>query len=115
MTEPTSFNQWAIVEVFGHQRFAGQVCEETIGGCSFVRVDIPQTDGGPAFTKLFGQGAIYAMTIVSEEVARGMAYSLRKKPLDVYELPKDLQQRLPGMAHERQPWEADEDFDDDPE
>ena len=52
------FNHWAIVEVFGHNRFAGRVSEETVGGCSFVRVDIPKTDGGPAFTKLFGQGAI---------------------------------------------------------
>ena len=36
-----AFEQWAIVEIFGHQRIAGKVTEQTIGGCSFVRVDVP--------------------------------------------------------------------------
>lgn len=51
--------QWAIVEIFGHSRYAGIISEHAIGGCSFVRVDVPETGEEPAFTKLFGQGAIY--------------------------------------------------------
>lgn len=29
------FAQWAIVEIFGHSKFAGLVTEQTIGGASF--------------------------------------------------------------------------------
>lgn len=47
--------QWAIVEIFGHSRYAGTIDEHQIGGCSFVRVDVPEIDGQPAFSKLFGQ------------------------------------------------------------
>ena len=35
----SSFDSWAIVEIFGHQTFAGRVTEQAIGGASFVRVD----------------------------------------------------------------------------
>lgn len=35
------FESWCIVELFGHQRIAGLVTEQTIGGCNFVRVDVP--------------------------------------------------------------------------
>ena len=36
---------WAIVEIFGHQRIAGFLSEQTIGGQSFVRVDVPDLPG----------------------------------------------------------------------
>jgi len=66
--QPQKFEQWAILELFGKQRIAGLVSEETIGGCSFVRVDVPKTtEEGWAFTKLFGNGAIYAITITTKE------------------------------------------------
>lgn len=89
-----AFQTWAIVDVFGHQRFAGLVSEQTIGGASFVRIDVPAIDGQPAFTKLFGASAIYGITPVSEEIAKGMAGQMRKRPIDVFELPRDLQKRL---------------------
>lgn len=88
------FDHWAIVEVMGHQTYAGRVSEQTIGGTSFVRVDVPQTERGPEFTKLFGSGAIYAMTIVSEDVARLRAASLGLKPLSVYDLPDAVRRAM---------------------
>jgi hypothetical protein len=75
---------WAIVELFGHTRIAGRISEHTIGGCAFVRIDVPEADGVPAFTRLLGQGAIYSITFVSEEVSRGAVASIRPAPVTIY-------------------------------
>lgn len=87
---------WAIVEIFGHQRIAGLLSEQTIGGQSFVRVDVPELPAraasgydhgeGPvsAHSKLYGGGAIYAISPVDETVARAAAMSIRHKPVDTY-------------------------------
>jgi hypothetical protein len=50
-TQSDKFDSFAIVEVFGHQKFAGRVTEQAIGGASFVRVDVPKTRKHPAFTR----------------------------------------------------------------
>jgi len=81
MTEK-GFDQWGIVEVMGHQRFAGRVTEETIGGMSFVRVDVPSRGKRQGFTKLFGSGAIYALTIVDEETAIAAMECMGQEPMD---------------------------------
>ena len=44
MGEQTKFEEWAVLELFGHQRLAGLVSEVQIGGASFVRVDVPHED-----------------------------------------------------------------------
>lgn len=80
------FEQWAIVELFGHARIAGLVSEQAIGGSNFVRVDVPAVGGKAPFTKLYGQGAIYAMSFVDNDVALAAAEKLREKPVDVYSL-----------------------------
>lgn len=76
------FESWAIVEVMGHQRLAGKVSEQAVGGTAFVRVDVPAVAGCQAFTKLLGSGAIYAITITDEETARAAAGQIRQKPMD---------------------------------
>ena len=94
---PEKFEAWAIVEIFGHQKFAGKVSEFALGGCNFVRVDVPEIPGRlakpgvrvgnarhPAFTKLFGQGAIYSITLVSEETARRANEQIQPEPITVY-------------------------------
>ena len=81
------FEQWALVELFGHSRIAGLITEQTIGGCSFLRVDVPEADGAPAFTKLYGNGAIYGISFVTEDIARAAAKSYRVRPIQSYELP----------------------------
>jgi len=81
-----NFEQWAIVELFGHARLAGLVTEQTIGGNSFVRVDVPAVGGNAEFTKLYGQGAIYAMSFVDRDVALAAAERLDEKPVSVYGL-----------------------------
>jgi len=95
-----TFDQWALVEIMGHDRYAGRVTEQVIGGCAFVRVDVPEVvsdqlllDTGkpeviaPGFSKLFGQGAIFSITPVSEEIARKMAASYRASPIKAFEMP----------------------------
>jgi len=78
------FEQWAIVELFGHNRIAGMVTEQTIGGCSFVRIDVPPIENRSGFTKLYGQGAIYAITFTDEETATAAAKSFAPRPIDAW-------------------------------
>jgi hypothetical protein len=82
------FEQWCIVELFGHQKLAGVVAEAQIGGCSFIRVDVPEMHGQPAFTRFYGEKAIYSITPVSEEVARAAMGYLRVRPVATYVLPE---------------------------
>lgn len=81
------FDQWAILEIMGHQTYAGRVTNQEVGGASFVRIDVPELPGKPAFTKLFGASSIYAITLVSEDVARLRAAGLTKVPMDVWDFP----------------------------
>jgi len=88
MTENTTFESWAIVELFGHQKIAGRVTEATIGGCAFLRVDVPAWEDNPPYTKFYGNGAVYAMTPVSEEIVRSAMNYIRPRPVETYMLPK---------------------------
>ena len=88
MEEEKKQDQWAVVELFGHQKIAGLLTEATIGGCSFVRVDVPAIGDAAGFTKLYGNGAIYAISFVSEDIARRAASYYEVKPVQSYELPK---------------------------
>jgi len=89
------FEEWAIVELFGHNTIAGQVSEQTIGGASFVRVDVPPVDGdGSGFTKLYGAAAIYAITPTTEEIATAAAARLAVRPVTPWVIP-DSRRELP--------------------
>lgn len=94
MEATKGFDQWAILEIMGHNVFAGKVSEQTVGGASFVRVDVPAVNGLQAFTKLFGASSIYCITPVSEEVAIARATSLRQQPMSVYDLPPDVKEAM---------------------
>ena len=78
------FESWMILDLFGHQRIAGFVTEAEIGGCSFVRVDVPAVDGSQAISKFYGNGAIYSMTPVSKEVVELFVKQYKPAPLNVY-------------------------------
>jgi len=80
------FEAWGLLELFDHQRLAGQLSEQTVGGVHFIRIDVPPVDGAAAYTRFFTQGAIYGMTVLSEQVARAMANTLRAKPVQAYEV-----------------------------
>lgn len=81
-----TFDQFCIVELMGRQVIAGRVTEQVIGGSAFVRVDVPECNGIPAFTKFYGASAIYAMTPCSEATANAAVVGLRQKPVNIYQL-----------------------------
>ena len=79
------FDIWAICELFGHNKIAGRVTEQSIGGSSLVRVDVPETEKIPGFTRFLNVSAIYAINPVTEEVARGYAERIQSKPIDAFD------------------------------
>lgn len=86
--ETEAFEAWGLLELFGHNRLAGKLSEQTIGGCHFIRVDVPASEHVAGYTRFFTNAAIYSMTVTSEEVARRLAAHLRARPVEAYELPK---------------------------
>lgn len=87
MSEQDKFEAWGVLELFGHLKLAGLLTEQSIGGCHFVRIDVPDTKDTPGYTRLFSNGAIYSISFVSEDVARGVSETLRARPVQSYELP----------------------------
>jgi hypothetical protein len=88
---------WMLIELFGHTRIAGLVTEQVIGGCSFVRVDVPGDGTQHPFTRLYGQGAIYSMTFVDHETAKGAARMMRIRPVDVWSARRMLEAKTEGI------------------
>jgi hypothetical protein len=80
----TSYEGPAVIELFGHNRIAGMVTEQTIGGCSFIRVDVPTVGTIPGFSKFFGGPAIYAIAPCSKEEAFIAADNIRARPVDTW-------------------------------
>lgn len=84
MNTPTEFKTWAVVEVMGHVEYAGFVSAETIAGASMLRIDVPESENIPAFTKYLSTGALYGITPCSEETARLRATHIKAKPFQVW-------------------------------
>ena len=95
MTEER-FECWAILELMGHRRVAGQVREAEIGGGSLIRIDIPDGEGWK--TQIYAPAAIYCITPVSEEIAREIAKASASKPLFIWELQDARRQLSPARA-----------------
>ena len=112
MNEQEKFDSWAVVELFGHQQVAGRVTEASIGGCSFLRVDVPDqpavrargyyasAEAIPAYTRYFGQGAIYALNPCTEAAARNVATRIRATPAIPYDPPMSVQASLPDHTND---------------
>ncbi len=90
MSEDTEKRQWALVELMGHLRIAGEVSEYNLGG-PMLRVDVPAVGDIPGYTRLFGPAAIYSISFVQECVARDLAAGLRTRPVQAYEFPALVQ------------------------
>jgi hypothetical protein len=80
------FDSWAIVELFGHNRIAGKCSEQNVAGANMLRIDVPETENNPAFSRLLGHAAIYAINPVTEEVARHWAKMLHCAPLSAWDV-----------------------------
>ncbi|HBZ67562.1 MAG TPA: hypothetical protein DEO70_12060 [Bacteroidales bacterium] len=82
--EFSTFQSWAIVELFGHTQLAGKVTEQTIAGQSFLRIDVPHTTHCPAFTKYHLPSAVYGLTPVDQDYASRMAEHIGAQPVNSY-------------------------------
>lgn len=72
---------WAIIELMGHAQTAGIIKTSDLGG--LLRVDVPMGEGFR--TEYYGAQAIYAIRIVSEEIAR--AYAIPEREICSYNVP----------------------------
>jgi hypothetical protein len=88
------FESWAIVEVMGHSRYAGFVTERSIGGTSFLQVEVPEVDGAPGFTKILGATAIFAITPVEEAIARAEAQFSASREFRKLNLPAEIHEAI---------------------
>lgn len=110
--EQAKFDGWAIVEIFGHQRYAGYVTTEAFGQAVLFRVEVPPleerervsrhyeyVDGKSVppgstvkeaavqgYTKLFGTGAIYAITPCTKEAAEKAIDAMATRTLTLVSL-----------------------------
>ena len=111
MAEQDNDGFWGIVEIFGHQRIAGFVSSQTVGGQSFVRVDVPATTKQAAWSKLYGAGAIYAMTPMAEDLVRQRASALEVAPLTAWDLPEAWREKIrqPALPSPVQEYQDEDD------
>lgn len=118
MTEQqqASFSGWAVVEVFGHQRYAGYVTTEAFGQAVLFRVDVPplaererlakhyeydredksippgstvKEDAVQGYTKYFGPGAIYALTPCTQEACEKAVAATQTRPVSIVKLAEE--------------------------
>lgn len=95
------FELFAIVELFGHNRMAGKVSEQSIGVATFIRVDVPETTTQPKFTRLLNPNSIYAINPVTEEVANQMAEMITAKPIESWDI-QTMQRKLMALKQSNQ-------------
>ena len=79
---------WAVVELMGHVKTAGQVSEETHFGTVLGRLDVPEVGDKPASTFFFGGTSIFRVTPCTEEVARLVLQQSFQAPIVAYQLPR---------------------------
>lgn len=123
----SDFRQWCLLEIMGHQRYAGLVTVETVGGAAFIRIDVPAvlsadgTEEVAPFSKLFSPASVYAITPIHESLARATAAQLRLMPIAVWDFSRETlsqfaQQRVlagpPSSAVCDRP-DAEDEFDTD--
>jgi hypothetical protein len=117
---PEAFECWGILELMGHRRLGGFIRESTIGGASFIRIDVPaETDGHSPASQFYAPGAVYCITPCSEEAARAVAKANQPEPIHRWELPRPTGPGLEEFADETPEYDdepSDEpDLGDDPD
>lgn len=134
-----AFEGWAIVEIFGHQRYAGYVTTEAYGQAVLFRVDVPPLDerervtkayeyiGGqrvppgstvkapavPGYTKLFGAGAIYGITPCDREAAEKALAAMQPRAFTLVKLGDE--RALPAVDADPIEDDVDDELDDEDE
>ena len=107
--QQTEFKDWAVVEMFGHQKIAGFVQTQAFGAAVMFRVEVPElperertltapqyhdgqyllpgsvikSDLVPGYTKLLGVGSIYAITPCAREEVMVQLDLMTRAPMTV--------------------------------
>lgn len=113
--QQTAFEGWAIVDLFGHRRFAGFLKTEYFGPACMFRCDVPaleertritkragSVDGKwapagttvkegatPGYSKFFGVSAIYELTPCTQEACLAAVEEIQPRPLMLVALPTE--------------------------
>lgn len=106
------FEAWGVVDLFGHIRLAGRISEQAIGGETFIRVDVPNSDE-TFHTRLFGKGAIYSMSLTDEPIAREYAKRSGTRPVSAYDVAALVKDAAPAKLSALSVPAADDDDQDD--
>jgi hypothetical protein len=97
------FDMWSILELMGHRRLAGKVCDAVIGGGAFLRIDIPGEDDKWT-TQYYSPGAVYCITPTTEEIARTVAKQSQPEPVHRWEIPQLAQPNYdPALDEDYEP------------
>lgn len=80
------FKTWAVVELFGHTKIAGEVSEKSLAGGAMLRIDVPKVEGNPEFTRFVNISAVYAINPVDQETALLVAGQLKSKPVSPWDI-----------------------------
>lgn len=87
MTNDESKAEYAIVELMGHNKIAGLVSEVAKFGATLLRVDVPEVNGRPSYTRFFNaQNSLYSITMVNEETAKLFAAKHQQTPINQWEI-----------------------------
>jgi hypothetical protein len=115
MDPQQKFDCFCIVELFGHAKIAGRCTEQNIAGTNMLRVDVPETEKQPAFTRFFGSSAIYAINPVDETTCKHVAGQLQVNPIAAWNISEVLKkyQEKNLLTAAGQTAEDDDEEDDD--
>jgi len=109
------FDEWCIVELFGHQKMAGHVTQSPLG--DMLRVDVHTDEDTILYTRFINPKAIYAINPVSQEVALLVGRQFAQPPVSRWELqdmlPKQPVATLPASQHDDDDY--DPEWDDEPD
>lgn len=117
------FDQWGIVEVMGHRRYAGHITEQVIGGSALIRIDVPavevpkryESDSSAksvaAYTKLVGVGSIYCITPTTEDIARAAAVEIARYDGEVLPVQLPVSRQIAAASTVEVP-DDDDEYDD---
>lgn len=95
---------WCVMELMGHVRLGGFVCEENLAGAGFLRIDIPGDKPGEVYaTQYVPPSSLYRLTPCSEEAARAAAANNRPQPVQRWELPQLPSPVVAGNSDDDEP------------
>jgi hypothetical protein len=141
--EQSKFDGWAVVEIFGHQRYAGYVTTQAFGQAVMFRVDVPPLEerervtksyeyvegrstavppgstvkeaAVQGYTKLFGVGAIYGITPCTQDAAVKAVSAMQARKLQLVSLGEERALHAGAAFVSDESDETEDDFGDDDE